>query len=241
MSLQQFQLDVAARLEASDFLADVPVFIFRPRAALTAAQIQDKINASLGALTAQNGKSGLAVTVLMPLLNTERQELPGPYLHLKCTVRVQENVMVNMGANGTQIACEDAAIAVSQILHQWTPGGVAGIVRAAPDAIRPSMAFEGKVTYDVNIESELDLDILAKTALPFIAGAGGNVTITCNDGTASIYYTLDGTAPWPGNASYPATGILYAAPFAAPAPGTLIRAAAFSAGKLGSDINWLQP
>ena len=157
MSLQRFQLDVAARLESAAFFADVPVFIFRPRAALTAAQIQDNINAALGALTTQNGKAGLCATVLMPLLHTEKQELPGPYLHLQCIIRVQENVMVNMGVNGTQIACEDAAIAVAQILHLWTPGGTAGILRAAPETITPNPAFEGKVTYDVLIESELDL------------------------------------------------------------------------------------
>jgi hypothetical protein len=236
MSLQSFQLDAAARLESAAFFVNVPIFVFRPRAALTAAEIQDKINASLGALTGQNGKSGLAVTVLMPLLNDQKPDLPGPYLHLRCTVRVQENVMVNMGVNGTGIACEDAAIAVSQILHQWTPGGVAGIVRAAPDAIRPNAVFEGRVTYDVNVESELDLACLPKTFQTFVTEAGGTVTITCNDGSAAIYYTLDGTAPWSGNAG----AVLYDGPFAAPEAGTLIRAAAYNPDKLGSDTAWLQ-
>ena len=34
MSLQRFQLDIAARLEASAFFENIPVFIFRLRAAL---------------------------------------------------------------------------------------------------------------------------------------------------------------------------------------------------------------
>jgi hypothetical protein len=239
MSLQSFQLDVAARLEASAFFTNVPVFIFRPRAALTAAQIQDKINAALGALTTQNGKAGLCATVLMPLLNTQKQELPGPYLHLKCTVRLQENVVVNMGAGGTLIACEDAAIAVAQTLHLWTPGGVAGIVRCAPETITPNPAFEGRVTYDVQVESELELECLPKTAQPFITNAGGTISITCTDDAAAIYYTTDETAPWVGNAAYPVTATLYTAPFTV-SPGTLVRAAAFTAGKLGSDIASLQ-
>ena len=240
MSLQRFQLDVAARIEGSAFFANVPVFVFRPRAALTAAQIQDAINASLGALTARNGQAGLCATVLMPLLNTEKQELPGPWLHLKCTVRVQENVMVNMGPNGTRIPCEDAAIAVAQVLHLWMPGGTAGIVRAAPETITPNVTFEGRVTYDVLVESELGLACLLSTEQPFITRSEEVVMISCADETAAIYYTLDGTAPWAGSAVNPATSIQYAEPFTSPAPGTLIRAAAFAPGKLGSDITWLQ-
>jgi len=240
MSLQRFQLDIAARLEASAFFENIPVFIFRPRAALTAAQIQDRINSALGALTTQNGKAGLCSTVLMPLLDTQRQELPGPYLHLRCIVRVQENVIVNMGSIGTQIACEDAAIAVAQILHLWTPGGTAGILRVAPEAITPNPAFEGRVTYDVLLESELDLECLASTVQPFISVSEGTATIACADPDAAIYYTTDGSLPWAGNGNYPSTATLYAGAFSAPDAGTLIRAAAFNPALLGSDTNWLQ-
>lgn len=240
MSLQRFQLDVAARLWQTAFFANVPVFVFRPRASLTAAQIQDKINSALGAITTQNGLAGLSATVLMPLLNTEKQELPGPYLHVQCTVRVQENVIVNMGAYGTQIACEDAAIAVAQVLHLWTPGGTAGILRAARETITPNLSFRERVTYDVLVESELDLACLPVTLQPYITLEGGSVNIACADGSAAIYYTLDASAPWPGNGSYASSAALYASPFAEPAAGTLIRAAAFADGKLGSDIDFLQ-
>jgi hypothetical protein len=239
MSLQRFQLDVAARLQAAGIFANVPVFVFRPRAAMTAAQIQSTIDAALGALTVQNGQAGLCATVLMPHLNTQRQELPGPYLHLQCVVRMQENVMVNMGAAGTQIPCEDAAIAVAQLLHLWTPGGTAGIVRAAPETISPNLTFTGRVTYDVLLESELDLLCLARTQQPFLSLSEGTVQITCAEEGAAIYYTLDGTAPWAGNGSYPSTATLYAEPFTA-AAGTLVRAAAFADDALGSDIAWLQ-
>jgi len=239
MNLQSFQLDLAARLEVAPAFANVPILIFRPRAAMTATQIQDRINASLGALSEQNGKAGLCCIILMPLLSTKEQELPGPYLHLKCTVRVQENVLINMGANGTQIACEDAAIAVAQALHLWTPGGVSGIVRCAMETITPNLQFEGKVTYDVAVESELELEGLPKTATPMVSSSEGTATIACEDETAAIYYTLDGSAPWSGNGSYPTTGILYTGPFR-PDAGRLVRAAAFNPGKLGSDTAWLQ-
>ena len=240
MSLQRFQLDVAARLEAAPLFACIPVYVYRVRTALTAAQIQDQINATLGALATQNGKAGLCATVLMPTLDTQKQELPGPYLHLKCIIRVQENVMVNMGLNGTQIPSEDVAIAVAQLLHLWTPGGTAGILRVAPETITPNSKFEGRVTYDVMIEGELELAFQGKTAMPFITASGSEIEIACADAAASIYYTVDGSAPWAGNESYESTAQIYSAPFAAPASGTLIRAAAYNAALAGSDIHWLQ-
>jgi hypothetical protein len=239
MSLQRFQLDIAARLQATEFFANIPVFTLRPRAALTAAQIQDKINAALGTLTPQNGQAGLCATILMPLLTTQKPDLPGPYLHLRCTIRVQENVMVNMGSGGTQIPCEDAAIAVAQTLHLWTPGGTAGILRAGADTITPDSSTAGRVTYDVLVESELDLPCLEKEPQPFISATDGVLSIVCHDSAATIYYTTDGSMPWPGNETYPSTATHYTAPFSA-STGTLIRAATFSADKAGSDIDWLQ-
>ncbi len=240
MSLQRFQLDVAARLESAAFFQYIPVYIYRARTALTAAQIQDQINATLGALATQNGRAGLCATVLMPLLDTKDAELPGPWLHLKCTIRIQENVMVNMGANGTQIPCEDAAVAVAQLLHLWTPGGTAGILRAAPDTITPNTTFEGRVTYDVVIEGELELPVQGRTPAPSITASGPEMVITCPDEAAAIYYTIDGSAPWAGNDSYPSSALSYSAPFATPAAGTLIRAAAYNPALAGSDITWLQ-
>lgn len=239
MSLQRFQLDLAARLESAPVFANIPVLVFRPRAAQTATEIQDRINAALGTISPLNGKAGLCATVFMPLVSTEKQELPGPYLHIQCKIRVQENVIVNMGPNGTQIPCEDAAIAVAQSLHLWTPGGTAGIVRAALETIRPNLEIKELVSYEVLVESELDLESLASTSQPFISATEGHVSINCSDPEADIYYTIDGSMPWPGNDTYPSTAILYRAPFT-PATGTLVRAAAYNTALLGSDITWLQ-
>jgi hypothetical protein len=238
MSLQQFQIDVGAQVASMPLAANVPVFIFRPRAALTAAETQSKIDGALNAITAKNGKAGLAATVLMPLLDTKEQELPGPYLHLECTVRVQENVMVNMGQNGTLVACEDFAIAVAQALHLWTPGGISGIVRCSKKTITPNGSFLPKVTYDVEVESELTNPAMGNTAPPVINVTAGQVTLTSPAPDAAVYYTLDGSTPFPSTGEIVTAARLYNGPFAQPAEGTLLRAQAFSAGNRGSDINW---
>ena len=240
MSLQQFQIDVGAQVSSLPLAANVPVFIFRPRAALTAAEIQSRVDGALNAITAKNGKAGLAATVLMPLMDTREQELPGPYLHLKCTVRVQENVMVNMGEEGTLIASEDFAIAVAQALHLWTPGGISGIVRCSKKTVTPNMSFLPKVTYDVDIESELTNADMGYTCVPAINVAGGHVSLASTTPGATIYYSLDGSTPFPSTGEIVTTAELYTRPFAAPPEGTLLRAAAYSIGNRGSDINWME-
>ena len=240
MSLQQFQMDVAAQVSSIPLAVNVPVFIFRPRAAATAAQIQSNIDATLNAISAKNGKAGLAATVLMPVLDTKEQELPGPYLHLRCTIRIQENVMVNMGQNGTLIPSEDFAIAAAQALHLWTPGGVAGIIRCSGDTVVPNLHFAPKVTYDVNIEAELTNASMPRTRSPIIDAAGGTVTLTCSTPDAAIYYTLDGSTPYPPAGEIITTATAYSAPFSTPPAGSLLRAAAYSAGNRGSDISWQQ-
>jgi hypothetical protein len=235
MSLQQFQLDVGAQVSSIPPAANVPVFIFRPRAAQSAAQIQTKIDNALNGIIARNGKAGLACTVLMPLLDTKEQELPGPYLHLRCTVRIQENVAFNMGANGTLIPCEDFAIAVAQALHLWTPGGVSGIVRVSKNTATPNLTYLPKVTYDVDIESELTNPDMGITLPAVITVGGGRVSLATMTAGASVYYTVDGTTPFPSTGEIVTTAQLYAGPFAVP-EGALLRVAAFSPNNRGSDI-----
>jgi len=240
MSLQQFQMDVAAQVSSMPLAANVPVFIFRPRAAATAAQIQSTIDSALNALSARNGKAGLAATVLMPVLDTKEQELPGPYLHLRCTVRIQENVMVNMGQNGTLVPSEDFAIAVAQALHLWTPGGVAGVIRCASETVAPNLHFDPRVTYDVNVEAELTNPSMPRTCAPVITAAEGFITLASSTPDATIYYTLDGSTPYPASGELVTTARLYTTPLSTPASGSLLRAAAYSAGNRGSDIVWQQ-
>ena len=69
------------------------------------------------------------------------------------------------------------------------------------------------------------------TPAPAIEVSGGNATITCTDGSAAIYYTLDGSDP-----RYQGAGVkVYSSPVAAPA-GTTVRACAKNSAKFMSAV-----
>jgi hypothetical protein len=155
-------------------------------------------------------------------------------------VLVQENAMVNMGINGTGIACEDLSISVAQALHLWTPGGVSGICRVSEQAIVPDLTYKDSITYRVSVESEPAFPDLATTPMPLIRLVGGQVNLLCLPVGVAIYYTLDGTTPAPSEGEIVTTAQLYEAPFGCPPPGTLLRAQAFLPGARGSDINYQQ-
>ena len=158
--------------------------------AQTAAQIQDQINASPRRPHNAKWQRGLCATVLMPVLSIEKQELPGPYLHLKCTVRVQENVIINMGANGTQIPCEDAAINVAQSLHLWTPGGTAGSSARHRTPSLPIPRFQALSLATCWSRANSNCRVFQRPQTRFMTNTAGNVSINCADPAAEIWYTL---------------------------------------------------
>lgn len=68
------------------------------------------------------------------------------------------------------------------------------------------------------------------TGTPVVAASGAStITLTCASPSSSIRYTTDGSYPSPAKT-------LYTGPFALPAAGTVIRAAAYVAGMPPSDI-----
>ena len=228
IQLEQWQADVAATLAADSYFANIPVFIVR------SLRIQSKIDNALAGATKTNGKTGLAVLVLMPVGDVDKENIPGPNLIGRITVRVQEIPSINMGDVGVGIPAEEAALYVLSLLHHRYFIGSLGAMTAAKDALTPSLEFDPKLTYDVQFNARLTLNQLSKVAIPTFAPSSGahpqNVTISCATGGASIYYTSDGSLPTPTN------GTLVAGVVAVTAAKTL-RATAYLAGSVASDTN----
>jgi len=83
----------------------------------------------------------------------------------------------------------------------------------------------------------LPQDYLGRTPQSIISNdSDGNVTLSCSDGAAGIYYTLDGSMPQPGDASGTGSTKVYAAPFTV-VSGTVVRCLAWNTAILPSDVD----
>ena len=129
------------------------------------------------------------------------------------------------------------------ILHLLNIGGI-GTMRVTGRFSTPARDYAGiNARRTKIIMTPKQTAQSARVALPIIAVAMGNCTITCATAGAAIYYTLDGSFPSnPSIAVDPLRNVpinansrLYTAPFAVTA-GQLIRAAAYLIGNNISPI-----
>lgn len=203
--LEQVQLDMGGRLQAHPFFVNVPIFILRPRIDGAAMMIQNSINNILSGVgvAGQNGKLGAAVMVDLPTGDIPHLDAPGPDLRLGYSLRVLENPLINMGASGTGISAEDLMLAAINLIHQWYLQRISSSFVADKKPFVPVKDFLSKniIAYDCFFLLRMALQGPLKTPMPIISGNSiSGITIAALIG-AAVYYTLDGTYPWSGNAS----------------------------------------
>lgn len=224
--LEQIQSDIAARLNSLAYFVDVPAFIVREQ------KVDSMIEQALTAVSQKNGKSGVALSVLMPTIDCEKPDAPGPYLEGEVEILAQEIPLINFGATGTQKSAEDVALYALKSLHHFTLVGVCGILTAAKQTLTPDRRFLPKVTERLRIAFKLPIASLDKVPMPSIVGVAGTMTLSCAMGGVTIFFTADGSYPHPDNDN----GTEYTGP-APYADGTRIRAAAYLADFVGSNVN----
>lgn len=232
--LQHQQLDIAARLMADPYFAPFFIAVLRPRKDASALQIAESINNSLAGIAQGNG---IAIEVMMPLLDRVDEGSGILLFEPKVTVRVKENPAYNMGTNGTKIPAEEIVLMVCSRLEGFLAQGYGGSAYIPKDAVTPVLRteFAGLVVYDVNVKGKFGLQNPLKVALPQITGDHTAVTIATPTEGAAIYYTTDESYPWAGNVSNPSTAVLYTTPFTATA-GAKVRACAFLDTYQQSDV-----
>jgi hypothetical protein len=228
--IEQIQPDVFAKLASEPYFAAISLFQIRQE------RYQSEIDEALSSATfdpGQGGKSpGATVEVLMPVLKTNLVNAPGPVVTLEQRLIVKENPALNLAAGGVNLTAEEIAVEILQTLHQFYLGGICQALYPAAQAIVPNSQFPSLVAYDVVLQATFNLTPPARTACT-LPPTENSLTLTfaapASDPSAAIYTTTDGSFPGPGNAA----AALYGAPFAV-AGGTVIRWAAYAAGKLGS-------
>ena len=90
--IESVQPDLVVKLNGEPYFFNIPVVAIREQ------RIESELEKSLSAYKPKNGKSGVAVEVLMPTLGTDNPNAPGPLATLQVHIRVKENPTVNLGA-----------------------------------------------------------------------------------------------------------------------------------------------
>ena len=171
--------------------------------------IEEKIQQALNGLDAKNGKSGIAVIVMLPSVKGESANSAAPAMRLHLAIRIVENRLVNESTGGTGITSSRLALHIIQVLNRRAFRGgnplYADIANMVNEVALPGDLKVHECAFIQNVTP----DTLPKVIDPSVSSAGNAITLACSTADASLYYTLDGSFPGSANAAAQA----YTAPF----------------------------
>jgi hypothetical protein len=220
--------DLEARCNAEAYFADVVVVLVAP------GDTETDVRQKLATLLGKNDKRGVAILVL-PVEDAD-DDLPevafGP-LRLSIAFQVIEHPLLNKTASGgTGKPGRKVARRLRDLFKHYIPAGLAHCLVPEKNCITPLVLKDGLRGWEVAFTAqEADEEVLEKAATPVLTQAGNTVVITCATSGAAVYYTVDESHPWSGNAA----AILYSAPVAITVEGVTLRAGAFKSGLIASD------
>ena len=221
--LETLQADILAVLLATPALANAAII------ADSDGDTESKVTKALaGTVKNRANKYGLAVIVLAPEVTSAEANLPGPPLLVRIDVQTLEHVQTNRAATGTGLRSSHAAMIALSTLHLHQFG--AHVLYADKAPIEPLPATPGLVSHSISLYLRANgITPATKPQQVSVTLAAGLVTLTCATGGSTIRYSTDGSYPRPEKT-------LYSAPFALPAAGTVIRAAAYVTGQAPGDV-----
>lgn len=225
------QEDFYARLLAHPTFFDVKILLQRKGVTDNDVQTALDVFNDRGA-----GKLGSCIIVLMPSLEPESPNAPGPLYKIVQTVQVIEMPLVSQGDTGSGLSAEVMAGHVRRLFQHFANGFGGTYTFAGMEPV----LLEGKIAYGVKFERKAGDAGVARCATPIITAsaetAPANITIASGTAGADVYYTTDGSYPSSSNTA----ALLYNGVFQASGPSTaetvLVRAAAEKPGLLQSNV-----
>ena len=180
-------------------------------------------------------KGGATIEVLMPDMDSAIPSSPGPNSTVNQIFLVKTMDLVNLGANGVGLSCEQIAAQIAQTFHNFfTNVTRMGSFYTAPQYYRRIHSgfqengdLQPFVTFEVTLQADLVPDAMPQTASPTVTYENPVCAITDNQpgGGSTIYYTIDGSFPGAGNPA----ALVYNGPFNVQS-GATVSAAAYTPG-----------
>lgn len=213
--LDRLPFELASRLQSDPFFSNIPVVV------AVKGNVAQEFQRQQAVITEKSGQRGVAVIVLQIVADDIYPGIPGAPMKLKPAFQVIENVEMNNDANGTG---KSARMVARQIIKNIKISGLRGIVqglKCAMPAIEPvdiKDLGDACVSEQVNFEcQEFSNEQFLYCSPPTIAEAAGyTVALSCVTAGAQVWYTTDGSFPFPGPANKftGSTAQLYTAPLA---------------------------
>ncbi|MDB6108331.1 MAG: hypothetical protein JWR69_81 [Pedosphaera sp.] len=217
--------ELAARLEADAFFADIPVTVVEKGNLKAEMARREALN-----IAKVDGKRGAAVLVLQIVADDDYPNLTGGPLTLKPAFHVIENVEMNNDERGTKKSARRIARRIINVLKNFGMHGLVKPLSADKPAIEPFSPDDlGKnmVGYQVNMKclegAQETINVVQPPVIAAAATATPQFTLTCPTPNAVIYYTLDDSYPSANNDQ----ALPYTDPVDIPAAGVTVRACAY--------------
>jgi len=221
--IRQLKQELADAITADAAFALVPVLSKRRK------EIASEVQEALGPLST-TGKGGAFVTVEVMEADAQWQNVQGPfYNRVTAKAFCFEFPTMNNDPNiGIGFHAEDMAERIAQLWGlQFKPANANSPMRPATPTLKLEVN-ENFVVWSVTCEtSGGSLTLLGQVETPVIVNTNGSISMSCGTPGAAIFYTVNGNAPSPRTT-------LYAGAF--PPGGVLVRARAYLAGYLASEI-----
>lgn len=235
--LAQAQNDMFVRLKTRLQLitAGVHVEQMRPRENGEAIKIQEAINNSLAGQISDGARVGLAILLPLPGFNLTKPNVPAVMGEMVLKVVVLENIMQNMGPQGTHMTCETAACLVALAGHHFQLADNRLLICDGFDPINTEgQDYSADIAYEVTFRCQFGMQQETECAMPQILIDGSSLMMTCDTEDAQILATFDGSMPWPGNPA----AVPVSTTFETPEPGVIIRAVAYRSDRNPSSPAW---
>jgi hypothetical protein len=182
------------------------------------------------------GEIGICATVKVVEAKVSKTDVGGVYFDpIEIVILVVENVLINRGDTGTQKTGKATTLRAGALLALWLPASLSSRLTANDAGYKQVDDDGGVVQHNFRLKAQGGLSVtLPQVAMPVFTEPDGSVAdvvhLTCATAGAAIFYTLDGRHP------SPRTGTLYTGEVDIPAPSATVKARAFLAGYLDSQI-----
>jgi hypothetical protein len=232
--IERLPNELAQRLMADSFFADIPVIV------ADEGNVLAEMAKKQAAITTKSGKRGIAVVVLQVIGDDEFSEVNFGPLRLRPAFLVVENRELNIDDKGTGKSARKVARKIVDLIKTLAMVGMTtDFVPDSPciEPINLKPELGQLIAYQVNFMTvEADTESLSQVTEPAIAVVGQTFTIACATAGAVIWFTTDDSYPAPTGSNPTSTATPYTSPVAIPDAGVNVRACAYLEGKTASRV-----